>query len=76
MPDPAEPPLPEALGGKGAGICRQTGATGQPPFRLICFPPLPDINIGTCLQAAQQGRGRRIRDCKCQRDPVGTGKGR
>ena len=52
MPDPAEPPLPEALVAKEQAFASKLAQLAM-AFQ-IDLTTLPDINIGTMLQAAQQ----------------------
>ena len=52
IPDPAEPPLPEALVAKEQAFALKLAQLAT-AFQ-IDLTTLPDINIGTMLQAAQQ----------------------
>ena len=52
IPDPAEPPLPEALVAKEQAFADKLAQLAT-AFQ-IDLTTLPDINIGTMLQAAQQ----------------------
>ena len=52
MPDPVEPPLPEALVAKERAFADKLKQLAM-AFQ-IDLTTLPDINIGTMLQAAQQ----------------------
>ncbi len=52
IPDPAEPPLPEALVAKEQAFAAKLAQLAT-AFQIDLLS-LPDINIGTMLQAAQQ----------------------